>query len=91
MSPEKIQHYGDTLYQALVSRRAIAPLTETESGTAIADAYRIQLRMIARRLVDSNERVIGKKIGVTEAVAVAWGDVINVRYQHLGSVSVRFV
>src|SRR6266481_7846936 len=64
MSPDKIQHYGDELYQSLVDRQPVTPLTEREAAIGIDDAYRIQLRMIQRRL-DMGETVIGKKIGVT--------------------------
>lgn len=85
MSPEKIQHYGDALYEALVNRRAIAPLTETEPGIVIADAYRIQLRMIERRLADRNERVIGKKIGVTSQVVMDMLKVDQPDFGHLTS------
>ncbi len=55
---------GDELYQALVSREVIAPLTERHPDITIEDAYHVQQRMIARRL-EAGERVVGKKIGVT--------------------------
>jgi len=67
MQADKIQQYGDELYQALVTRQAVAPLTERESDISIEDAYGIQLRMIQRRL-DAGERVVGKKIGLTSKV-----------------------
>ena len=69
MDKAKIQHYGDELYQALVSRTPVDPLTERESGITIEDAYQIQLRMIQRR-VDAGETVVGKKIGVTSKVVM---------------------
>jgi len=64
MNPEKITQYGDALYQALVDRKPILPITDREADITIADAYRIQLHMIERRL-QKGETVIGKKIGVT--------------------------
>ncbi|MCX7070669.1 MAG: 2-oxopent-4-enoate hydratase [Gammaproteobacteria bacterium] len=64
MTPEQIKLHGDALYQALVDRQPLAPLTEREPDITIDDAYRIQLRMIERRLA-KGETVIGKKIGVT--------------------------
>ncbi|TDU32590.1 2-oxopent-4-enoate/cis-2-oxohex-4-enoate hydratase [Panacagrimonas perspica] len=64
MNPEKITQYGDALYQALQDRKPIAPLTDREPDITIEDAYRIQLRMIDRRL-QQGETIIGKKIGVT--------------------------
>jgi 2-oxopent-4-enoate/cis-2-oxohex-4-enoate hydratase len=68
MTNEKILQYGDELYEALVARSSVAPLTSREADITIGDAYRIQQRMIARR-VELGERVVGKKIGVT-SVAV---------------------
>jgi 2-oxopent-4-enoate/cis-2-oxohex-4-enoate hydratase len=64
MTPEKIKNYGDELYNALIERHPVAPLTEREADISIEDAYHIQLRMIERRL-KKGETVIGKKIGVT--------------------------
>lgn len=64
MNDEMIARYGDELYQALLQRAPIAPLTEREPAMSIEDAYRIQQRMVARRL-EAGETVIGKKIGVT--------------------------
>jgi 2-oxopent-4-enoate/cis-2-oxohex-4-enoate hydratase len=64
MDDNKIRQYGDELYDALVQRKTLAPLTEREPEITIDDAYRIQLRFIERR-VDSGERIVGKKIGVT--------------------------
>jgi len=94
MDPKRIEAYGDELYQALVNRSAVAPLTEREPGITIADAYQIQLRMIQRRL-DTGETVVGKKIGmaggVTEAIAVAAGDHVVARFQDLGQVAMGFV
>ncbi|NMG01891.1 2-oxopent-4-enoate hydratase [Azoarcus taiwanensis] len=64
MDRNTIEALGDELYQALVSREVIAPLTERHPGITIEDAYHVQQRMIARRL-EAGERVVGKKIGVT--------------------------
>ncbi len=64
MTPEKIRQYGDELYDALVACKAVPPLTDREGGITNEDAYRIQLRMIDRRL-EKGEKVVGKKIGVT--------------------------
>jgi 2-oxopent-4-enoate/cis-2-oxohex-4-enoate hydratase len=67
MTPDDIQHYGDELYQALITRKTVAPLTERVPGILISDAYRIQQRMVARRL-QAGETIVGKKIGVTSKV-----------------------
>ncbi|OUM04039.1 2-oxopent-4-enoate hydratase [Variovorax sp. JS1663] len=64
MDPLLIEQLGDELYTALTTRQPVAPLSERHEGIGIEDAYRIQQRMIARRL-EAGERVVGKKIGVT--------------------------
>lgn len=64
MKTEQINQLGDELYEAFVERRTITPFTERDIGITLDDAYQIQQRFIARRL-ESGERVVGKKIGVT--------------------------
>ena len=80
MNPDQIQRYGDELYQALLSREAVAPLTTREPTITIDDAYQIQLRMIQRRL-DAGEVVVGKKIGVTSKVVM---DMLGVNQPDFG-------
>ncbi len=69
MEQSKIEHYGDALYQALLTRTPVDPLTDREAGITIEDAYQIQLRMIQRR-IDAGETVVGKKIGVTSKIVM---------------------
>ena len=69
MDKSKIEKYGDELYEALVNRKAVAPLTDREADITIEDAYQIQQRMIQRRL-DTGETIISKKIGVTSKVVM---------------------
>jgi len=69
MDKFKIEHYGDELYQALISRTPVDPLTDREPAITVQDAYQIQLRMIQRR-VDAGETIVGKKIGVTSKVVM---------------------
>ncbi len=64
MTDEQINHYGDELYAAWLTRQPIAPLREQVPEITIADAYRIQERFVARR-VAAGETIIGKKIGAT--------------------------
>jgi len=80
MDKQKIQYYGDELYQSLISRQPVAPLTDREAGISIEDAYQIQLRMIQRRL-DAGEHVVGKKIGVTSKVVM---DMLKVNQPDFG-------
>jgi len=83
MDKAKIEHYGDELYQALLSRTPVDPLTDREPGITIEDAYQIQLRMIQRR-VDAGETIIGKKIGVTSKVVM---NMLNVNQPDFGQMT----
>ena len=64
MDQKTIEALGDSLYDALVARTPIAPLSAAHPDMTIEDAYHVQQRMIARRL-EQGDRVIGKKIGVS--------------------------
>ncbi len=64
MNQEKIQKYGDELYEAFLCQSTLQPLLEREPEITIEDAYNIQLRFVQRR-VDAGEKIVGKKIGVT--------------------------
>ena len=64
MDKTLINELGDELYQAMVQRETVTPLTSRGFDISVEDAYHISLRMLERRLA-AGERVIGKKIGVT--------------------------
>jgi 2-oxopent-4-enoate/cis-2-oxohex-4-enoate hydratase len=64
MEQKTIEQLGDALYEALVARQPIAPLSAAHPDMTIEDAYHVQQRMLSRRL-EKGERIIGKKIGVT--------------------------
>jgi 2-oxopent-4-enoate/cis-2-oxohex-4-enoate hydratase len=64
MEKNLITQLGDELYQALVTRTVVEPLTNRYPDLSVEHAYQIQQRMIERR-VGAGERIIGKKIGVT--------------------------
>ena len=64
MDDNKIKQYGDELYQAWLTRSTVQPLLAREPEITIEDAYKIQLRMVERR-VQAGEKIVGKKIGVT--------------------------
>ncbi len=68
MKDRAIQRATDALWEASVSLKPVDPIADPENDLSIADAYRIQLANIERRLAQG--RVItGKKIGLTsEAV-----------------------
>ncbi|MCP5266932.1 MAG: 2-oxopent-4-enoate hydratase [Burkholderiaceae bacterium] len=64
MNPQAIEMLGDELYDAMRACTVVDPISQRHPEATIEDAYRIQQRMIARRLADG-ERVVGKKVGVT--------------------------
>jgi len=64
MNNEQIIQAGNELYEAHVNRTQIKPLTQRFDDISIDDAYHISIQMLERRL-QSGERVIGKKIGIT--------------------------
>ncbi|MDE1947498.1 MAG: 2-oxopent-4-enoate hydratase [Burkholderiales bacterium] len=64
MNEALIHQLGDELYAALRGCEVVDPITNRHPEIQIADAYRIQQRMLARRMQDG-ERIVGKKIGVT--------------------------
>ena len=49
MDNKQIENFGDALYEAMVSRKTIAPLTEQAPDITVDDAYKISLRMLDRR------------------------------------------
>ena len=74
MNYAELDALGDGLYDAWRTRKTLAPLTSREPTLTIDDAYRIQQRMVARR-IEQGEHVIGKKIGVTSKVVQQMLDV----------------
>ncbi|MEN9879589.1 MAG: hypothetical protein RIQ55_235 [Pseudomonadota bacterium] len=70
MDQSTIDKLGDSLYDALLARKPIAPLTAAHPDMTIENAYHVQQRMIARRL-QQGEKVIGKKIGVTSKAVMS--------------------
>ncbi len=60
----RVDALGDALYEAMISGRPIEKISTQEPDSTIDDAYRIQLRLLARRLAAGDE-VVGKKIGLT--------------------------
>jgi 2-oxopent-4-enoate/cis-2-oxohex-4-enoate hydratase len=64
MNTELIQQCGDELYEALIHRRTVKPLTERYENLSLESAYYIS-QYITDKRVASGETVIGKKIGLT--------------------------
>ena len=80
MDKQKIQQFGDELYEAMVKREAVSPLTSRGEDISIEDAYHISLRMLERRQ-QAGARVIGKKIGVTSKAVM---NMLNVHQPDFG-------
>jgi 2-oxopent-4-enoate/cis-2-oxohex-4-enoate hydratase len=64
MDKNLITQLGDELFDALSAHATLSPLSTRHPDITIEDAYHIQQRLIARRL-ETGEKVVGKKIGVT--------------------------
>lgn len=78
---------GDELFDALRQARMVDPLTERYPGLTIEDGYRIQQRLIERR-IQAGEKVIGKKIGVTSQAVM---DMLGVNQPDFGQLTDRMV
>ncbi len=69
ISPSDINYYGDELYSALLDLRTVPNLRDRVPGIDLGDAYRIQSRMVQRR-IDAGETIVGKKVGATSAAVM---------------------
>jgi 2-oxopent-4-enoate/cis-2-oxohex-4-enoate hydratase len=67
VSDARIAQFGDELFESLVSRRPVEPLTGREPGLTVNHAYRIQEHVIQQRLA-LGDRIVGRKIGLTSRV-----------------------
>lgn len=81
MNKEKIEKYGNELYDALKGNYTIEPITNREADITIEDAYAIQDYFIQRRIKEDGVRIIGKKIGVTSKVVM---DMLGVHQPDFG-------
>jgi 2-oxopent-4-enoate/cis-2-oxohex-4-enoate hydratase len=64
MKDDEIRSAGQELFDALVQRRTLEPLTSRYPGITMEEAYRVQQQFVELRKA-RDARVIGKKIGVT--------------------------
>lgn len=81
MTNEKIEKYGNELYDALKGNYSIEPISSREADSTIEDAYAIQHHFLARRMKDDGSKIIGKKIGVTSKVVM---DMLGVHQPDFG-------
>ncbi len=61
MTKEKIEQYGNELYEALKGNYSIEPISNREPDSTIEDAYAIQHHFLKRRMDDDKSKIIGKK------------------------------
>lgn len=61
---QRLQEHADALYAARRQGQPVAPLSETDPGLTVADAYAIQGRLLERLLADGGE-IVGYKLGLT--------------------------
>ncbi len=80
LAAQRIDELAGLLHRSLRERTAIAPLSDTDPGIDVDDAYRIS-RAFVRLRESAGERVIGKKIGVTSA---AVQDMLGIRQPDFG-------
>lgn len=64
MDQERCEQLATAFVSAWREQRPIEPLSETEPGITVVDAYAIQLAGIAHR-VKAGARIVGKKVGLT--------------------------
>ena len=81
MNNEKIEKYGNELYEALKANTAMDPISSREPDSTIEDAYAIQHHFLKRRMEDDKSTIIGKKIGVTSKVVM---DMLGVHQPDFG-------
>lgn len=70
-------------------------IVTTAAGSAVLGHPAQSVAMLAEMMANRGETIpVGQLImtgGATEAVSVAAGDIVTIRYQHLGSISMRFI
>ena len=76
------QAYVDKLWEAESDRVQIDRLTDSNPEMTVADAYRVQLLNVKRRL-ENGEKLIGMKIGLTSAAMQKMLNVSVPDYGHL--------
>lgn len=67
MNDRRIAELAQELFNAMQTRSTVSPITEREQDFSIEDAYKVSLAFLQKRL-DTGERVVGKKIGLTSKV-----------------------
>jgi 2-keto-4-pentenoate hydratase len=79
---EKTIRFAQHLAEAERESRGVSPLTELEANLAIEEAYQVQLHTIQNK-VESGQKIVGKKIGLTSRAMQTLLGVDQPDYGHL--------
>lgn len=82
MDKDRIKTLGDLLLKAEQARQPIDPITETDPGVTVDDAYQIQLRVMELKQ-KAGQVVVGKKIGLTSLAMQTMLGVSEPDYGHI--------
>ena len=82
MDESRMKTLADMLLSAERSRKPIAPLTESDRGITVDEAYRVQLLMMDMKK-SSGQVVVGKKIGITSRAMQVMLGVSEPDYGHI--------
>jgi 2-keto-4-pentenoate hydratase len=82
MDESRMKTLAEMLLAAEKARKPIAPLTESDRGITVDEAYRIQLGMMEVKK-SSGQVVVGKKIGITSRAMQAMLGVNEPDYGHI--------
>jgi len=82
MDESRMKALAEMLLAAEMSRKPIAPLTESDRGITVDEAYRIQLRIMEVKK-SNGQVVVGKKIGITSRAMQVMLGVNEPDYGHI--------
>ncbi len=82
MDESRMKILAEALWKAEQTRQPIGPITETDPGITVDEAYRIQLRVMDMKK-SAGQVVVGKKIGLTSLAMQAMLGVKEPDYGHI--------
>ena len=82
MNETRMKTLAEMLLKAEETRQPMAPLSESDPGITVEDAYRIQLRVMEMKK-STGQVVVGKKIGLTSLAMQAMLGVKEPDYGHI--------
>jgi len=82
MDEKRLQAIAEALFAAEQDRKPIPPLTETDPGITVEEAYRIQLQVMEIKKSEG-QVVVGKKIGLTSRAMQTMLGVSEPDYGHI--------